>query len=788
MGATRTFRSATPGLEAHPVNQKAELPAVRPDWGGWALRTVLFGTVYLLVTGLVILLAPFGTGAQWCVLLHTAGGILFLVPFGAYLWPHFLARWRDKLSHLLLLGYMAGLLLLLVVASGVVVTVEALFGRRVSYGWDLVHIVTGCAVGAIIVAHMLTAVRRAHRGEGRFVARLLLGAGVAGTLLAVATWGGGGLFPGPSAREPLPEGYGYRYGENPFAPSLARSDWLWRLEKDRSFETLLADLAADPAQATAERMAGFLEVAERQLAMDEACARNGERHVEALGRLDADARRIAGLRALAAAPAADRGPRIEALLADVRADVARSRAALEERGGIRPEALAGSRSCGAAGCHEEILAEWEPSAHRYASRSAFFQLIQGAMAESNGAESTRYCAGCHDPISLFSGAKNIFKDDLSTPGADEGISCAVCHSIVQTDVQGNANYVLAPPERYLAEEGFVGRFLIRAYPRPHKASYGRPLMQTAEYCGACHKQFIDEQLNRSTRVQLQNQYDAWRGSHWFVPDPRNPARSDPRKALACRDCHMRLAASGEPAAEGKHRHHGFIAANQWLPLLHDLPHAERHVALTEQWLKGETVIPEIADRWPPGPPIPLVIEAPATAKPGEKVRIRVVADNRKVGHTFPTGPLDVIQSWVEVRATEGRREIFRSGDLDENGFIRTGSWMFKAEGVDRAGNLIDRHNLWDMVGSRFRRVLFPGFSDREEYTFECACSGETPIAGSEVELAVGEDAEEIVVEAVLHYRKVDQTLLNVLLPDGKARAPVTDMSRATARIRVDRAP
>jgi hypothetical protein len=114
--------------------------------------------------------------------------------------------------------------------------------------------------------------------------------------------------------------------------------------------------------------------------------------------------------------------------------------------------------------------------------------------------------------------------------------------------------------------------------------------------------------------------------------------------------------------------------------------------------------------------------------------------------------------------------------------------MFKAEGVDRAGNLIDRHNLWDMVGSRFRRVLFPGFSDREEYTFECACSGETPIAGSEVELAVGEDAEEIVVEAVLHYRKVDQTLLNVLLPDGKARAPVTDMSRATARIRVDRAP
>ena len=41
------------------------------------------------------------------------------------------------------------------------------------------------------------------------------------------------------------------------------------------------------------------------------------------------------------------------------------------------------------------------------------------------------------------------------------------------------------------------------------------------------------------------------------------------------------------------------------------------------------------------------------------------------------------------------------------------------------------------------------------------------------------------VTAVLHYRKVDQTLLNVLLPDGKARAPVTDMSRATGQIRID---
>ena len=56
----------------------------------------------------------------------------------------------------------------------------------------------------------------------------------------------------------------------------------------------------------------------------------------------------------------------------------------------------------------------------------------------------------------------------------------MCHSIVRTDVEGNANYVIAPPTPYLAEESFLGRFLIRAYPRHHKTTYGRPLLETPE--------------------------------------------------------------------------------------------------------------------------------------------------------------------------------------------------------------------------------------------------------------------------------------------------------------------
>ena len=70
-----------------------------------------------------------------------------------------------------------------------------------------------------------------------------------------------------------------------------------------------------------------------------------------------------------------------------------------------------------------------------------FQTIQKVMAEQNGAESTRYCGGCHDPISLFSGTKNIFTEELtSLAGYQEGVSCIVCHAVKETDQKGNAAF------------------------------------------------------------------------------------------------------------------------------------------------------------------------------------------------------------------------------------------------------------------------------------------------------------------------------------------------------------
>jgi hypothetical protein len=475
-------------------------------------------------------------------------------------------------------------------------------------------------------------------------------------------------------------------------------------------------------------------------------------------------------------------------------------------GAFDPRSLSGSASCGTAGCHEQILAEWRPSAHRYAARDTLFQKIQAVMAEQNGPESTRYCAGCHDPISLFSGNKNIFAERLTgSHGWEEGVSCLACHAIRETDVKGNANYTVTQAASYLwqwkdAGAGRVARdFLIRTYPAEHNRLSKR-MFKAPEYCAACHKQFIDQEINRVGWVQLQNQYDNWAASHWNK-------KGDPHKTVECRECHMPLVDSRDPAAgdaadynrrpgDGKHRSHRFIASNQLMPKLLDLEGWEEQLALTERWLQGRFEIPEIRDKWAEGPIVQLALDAPERVAPGQTIPLRVIMTSSKVGHDYPTGPLDIIQSWIDLRVTDDAgRSVWASGGLDSRNFIEPGSFLFKAEPIDQHGNLIDRHDLWEMVGVRYRRALFPGYSDTVEYRVPCSAAllgppgGPPPAAQATAEPSFSVPAPgregHYAITATLRYRKVDQFLLNFFYGEGSGvTSPVTDVARASARVQV----
>ena len=128
--------------------------------------------------------------------------------------------------------------------------------------------------------------------------------------------------------------------------------------------------------------------------------------------------------------------------------------------------------------------------------------------------------------------------------------------------------------------------------------------------------------------------------------------------------------------------------------------------------------------------------------------------------------------------------------VDDKSFIKPGTFLFKTEPVDVYGNLVDRHNLWEMVCVRFRRAMFPGFSDKAEYAFPCPTSmtkGEADIPATEdFKFNVGKlQTTELNVTAKLMYRKVDQFLLNFLLgEDSGVTAPITVISEDTKKILV----
>lgn len=697
------------------------------DWQGsgddkrpreqWRTKLGVLAMGYILfesLSGLWILFGPFSVTSQMLVLVHTAAGIVFLAPCAWYLGRHWIRYFAKPWSHIVVVGYLGLVSAAVCLLSGVVLSVQAIAGTRIGYGWDAAHIGSTAALLVFIGFHLTPLIRRdasaaaiaAKRGEVR-----AYGAGAAAVTLgfaAVALIGALAYRP-PALQSELPADYSYAYGEErPFAPSLARTD--------------------------------------------------------------------------------DGGP-------------------------LDPRVLSGSESCGTAGCHTQVVEEWRVSAHRWAAMDPGFQKIQSNMAEQNGPESTRYCGGCHDPISLFSGSKNLFvsEDELtSLHGYQEGVACLVCHAIRQVDVKGNADYVVAPPSRYLFEieyaeqpseaKRLVRDFLIRAYPRQHVEELSKTLFKAPEYCAACHKQFIDQEINRVGWVQLQNQYDNWKQSHWNQP-------GDPTKTIECRECHMPLNASDDPAAgdsrdynrsagDGRHRSHRFLASNQFVPGLLDIPGADRQIELTEQWLQGRYEIPEIEDKWARGPIVSLEILAPPAVSAGEKAGIKLVISSNKVGHDFPTGPLDIIQAWVELTVKDNLgRTVFVTGRVDEQGFIEPGTFMLKAEPVDQQGNLIDRHNLWEMVGVRHRRALFPGFSDTVDFTFFCPevarpDARALPIEDVRYDVSTPEsDAAWLDVTVRLRYRKISQYLLDFMFgADSGITAPITDLAAESARIPVRKAP
>lgn len=470
---------------------------------------------------------------------------------------------------------------------------------------------------------------------------------------------------------------------------------------------------------------------------------------------------------------------------------------LAQHGAIRPEPLLGSESCGSGGCHDDIYTEWVPSAHGFAAFDPLFVDVQQALAETGGAADTRACAGCHDPVTLLSGARDgssISGDHLTMK---EGVSCLVCHSIAETDTKGNGGYVLRIPERYLfaGEDGagnFWNHFLIRSYPEQHVETFARPLYEESEFCAACHKQTGN--LGEDTPIGLaqeQNEYDSWRAGHWYNED-------EPDKTISCRDCHMPLVAGADPVDGDQHRSHRTLGSNMYVPAVLDLPGGKEQAAQTIMWLRGEIDIPEIADRWVDGPVVAMSIVAPDEIESGELVNVTLVLHNNKTGHDFPAGPLDILASWIELKVEDNLgRTLVHLGDPEGDKPTLDAPIVYKADWYDKRGLPVERHNIWEVVGSSYKHALESGGVESVDVAFRCPVIARPKISDSVSEQGPGERRSDVVfsieneavteltVTARLLYRKANpEFIARTYGLESAIEAPIIELNVATHTVSV----
>jgi hypothetical protein len=606
------------------------------------LRRVSGVFLFLALSGIVPLLAPYGIYSQWILLLHMVAGLLALIPLTLLFWRHGRAEHAVKRTSWLSPGLWSGIGWLAIGASGAWLIGKGIWGVYVPYRMHYFHLIVGIAFGAVALFHLAFGLAKSKFAKARyteFARPLLLWAivlGVGVTVIFLA-----------------------RRGSNlalaNFSPSNART---------------------------------------------------------ATGRI------------------------------------------------IPADLLSGSASCGASGCHSTIYEEWRPSAHRYSALDLFYEAVKANYIHDRGADSPRYCAGCHEPIPLLAGEP--FSGQTQDGGA-EGSSCAFCHSLRDTETRGNANYVVHAPDPYLFEQSShaalrrIGNLLIRLHPQQHDRDYDVRPSETAEFCGTCHKQYINKQENGWGFVQLQDQYDDWKNGPWHT---------DPRKNLQCQSCHMHEVSASDPARspEGFIHEHRILASNNYMSEMLGLHGAQKQDALVNQWLAGGTYIPEISGVWPRGPILPLNLEPQGPFRAGKLASVRVFVTNLKVGHAFPTGPLDVIEAWLEFQVTdESGKQIFSAGTLGPHGELDGKTAEYRSYLMDKNDRAVFTHSLWNVVASQGKRIIPPGGSDTTVFPFRIPAKVSGPLR----------------CEVRLLYRKFNFQSQAALFPTNAPKIPVIEISKAS---------
>ena len=437
-------------------------------------------------------------------------------------------------------------------------------------------------------------------------------------------------------------------------------------------------------------------------------------------------------------------------------------------------------------CHADIYKQWQSSVHHFSSfNNQWYRKSIEYMQEVDGVQPSKWCAGCHDPALLFSGLMDQpIAQNVDKPEARAGLSCMMCHSIVDVkSTMGQGDFLLEYPKLHAlaaSNNPMVRRlhdFVTRLNPEPHRRVFLKPFMreQVPEFCSACHKVHLDRPLNNYRWIRGFNEYDNWQASGVSGQGARSFYY--PATPMMCADCHMPLVPSkDEGNIDGYVHSHRFPGANTAVPTANEdaaqllasqkflqdkqlsvdifaiSPAGREEVQanatkMPKQELSTTFAVGEEAEASLPRGPSgeARAITAPlgrvdAAVRRGDDVLVDVVVRTRKVGHFFPGGTVDAFDVWLELQATDEKGQIlFWSGKVadDGKGPVESGAHFYKSLQIDAHGNPINKRNAWASRAVVYVHLIPPGAADTVHFRMHVPQSA----------------AEHITLHSKLNYRK-----------------------------------
>jgi tetratricopeptide (TPR) repeat protein len=368
------------------------------------------------------------------------------------------------------------------------------------------------------------------------------------------------------------------------------------------------------------------------------------------------------------------------------------------------------------------------------------------------------------------------------PFEDEGVTCSTCHSIISTDATGTGSYVMGIPAVLVDEKGQpitrpVSDAEILAHLDRHSKAVMRPLLQTPEFCAACHKAAIPRSLDDYKWLRAFSVYDEWQAASFSKQSPLPFYRKD--VVSNCQTCHMpreSLAANEDDpgAKDGKLASHRWLGGNSLMSAYYNNPdQAEKLVNFLKHGPDGNGVLNvdifALEKESAAAATGDQVIVAPLglthfAIVPGETLVADVVIQNKGIGHSLVPEQRDFYESWVDFTVKDAAGKVLaESGFIKPDGDLDPSAHSFTNRLINVNGTPNELHQIWHNRVLAYNNTVQSGRSQVVRYRFRIpkAATGQVSIT------------------ATVRYRRFNQHFVDYAMGQKHYPEPIVDIASQT---------